>query len=216
MGDSKDSFKWDYHDFLVSELGYPLLNIALMMTPDDGGSDGQSHPSLFPARDEILEFCHELRQNRTIQVIKMLPAKTGASYCVELFKGSQHITNQNRPEYFSGFAKRDSQIVFLDPDNGFEPLKSCSEKHVKYKDITQVLDQLSGESVLSVFQHFRRRSFANDYASIHDRIESGYCTAIYWHSLMFVAISNSKKALNRVVRANAKYAKNNPVKVITK
>ena len=45
LGDSKDSFKWDYHDFLVAELGYPLLNIALMMTPDDAGNDGQSHPS---------------------------------------------------------------------------------------------------------------------------------------------------------------------------
>ena len=54
LGDSKDSFKWDYHDFLVSELEYPLLNIALMMTLDDGGNDGKTHPSLSPARDEII------------------------------------------------------------------------------------------------------------------------------------------------------------------
>jgi len=35
LGDSKDSFKWDYHDFLAGELNYPVLNIMLMMTPDD-------------------------------------------------------------------------------------------------------------------------------------------------------------------------------------
>jgi len=35
LGDSKDSFKWDYHDFLARGLGYSKFTIALMMTPDD-------------------------------------------------------------------------------------------------------------------------------------------------------------------------------------
>jgi len=70
LRDSKDSFKWDYHDFLVNELRYPLFNIALMMTPDDGGSDERSHPSLFSARKEVIEFCHHLREHRSIASIK--------------------------------------------------------------------------------------------------------------------------------------------------
>ncbi len=80
LGDSKDSFKWDYHDFLVSELKYPLLNIALMMTPDDGSNDGKTRPSLFPAREEIISFCQFLRENRSIDSIRNLPLITGASY----------------------------------------------------------------------------------------------------------------------------------------
>lgn len=75
LGDSKDSFKWDYHDFLVSKLEYPLLNIALMMTPDDGGNDGKTEPSSFPAKGEIIEFCHSLKENQSIDLIKNIPKK---------------------------------------------------------------------------------------------------------------------------------------------
>jgi len=214
LGDSKDSFKWDYHDYLVSELNYPLFNVALMMTPDDGGNDGKSHPSLFPARREIIDFCHDLRESRSIETIKILPVKSGASYGVSFHKSSIYINNRNRVEYFSGFSNRDHQLVFLDPDNGFEPEKSCNEKHVKYKDIASILDQLSSESVISVFQHHRRISFPNDFARIKERLGSGYSAAIYWHSLMFVSISKSERAINRVISANNRYAMSNPVDVI--
>jgi hypothetical protein len=33
LGDSKDSFKWDYLHFFVEKLGYSQLKIAWMMTP---------------------------------------------------------------------------------------------------------------------------------------------------------------------------------------
>ncbi len=89
LGDSKDSFKWDYHDFLASELNYPVFNVVLMMTPDDGGNDGKSNPSLFPARAEIIEFCQDLRENRSIETIMSLPAKSGASYGVRLHNDSK-------------------------------------------------------------------------------------------------------------------------------
>ena len=106
---------------------------------------------------------------------------------------------------------KNSELVFLDPDNGFEPEKSCSEKHVAYRDISQLLDQMSFDSVISVFQHFRRKSFPKDYARIRERIQSGHSTAIYWHSLMFVVASKSEKVIQRVASANENYAKTNPV-----
>jgi hypothetical protein len=214
LGDSKDSFKWDYHDYLVSQLNFPIFNIALMMTPDDGGTDGQSHPSLFPARKEIVDFCHELRRSRSIDAIKPLPEKSGASYQVMFHKDGVHLNNAKRREYFSGLNNSEHQVIFLDPDNGFEPEKSCSEKHVAYRDISQLLDQMGDESVISVFQHFRRMPFSKDYAQIRERLESGYSTAIYWHSLMFVVVSKSEKVTERVISANEKYAESNPVIVI--
>lgn len=36
LGDSKDSFKWDYHHFLVDALGYRHFQIVWMMTTDNG------------------------------------------------------------------------------------------------------------------------------------------------------------------------------------
>ena len=214
LGDSKDSFKWDYHDFLVSELEYPLLNIALMMTPDDGGNDGKTHPSLFPARAEVIEFCQYLRENRSVDSIKVLPQKTGASYQVELHKSAKHITNGNRAECFSGLNGAGHQVLFLDPDNGFEPEKSINEKHVSYNDISRILEQVSDNTVVSIFQYHRRKSFPDDFARIKERIKMGYATAIYWHSLMFVAVSKSKKVIIQVAAANNKYATTNPVTVI--
>ena len=207
----RDSFKWDYHDYLVSQLGYPIFKIVLMMTPDDGGNDGQSHPSLFPARKEIIDFCHDLRRSRSIEAIKGLPEKTGETYEVFLHKGGVHLNNANRKEYFSGFDNSEDQLVFLDPDNGFEPGKSFSEKHVTYREVSSLLDQLSDNSVVSVFQHFRRISFPEDYARITERIQSGHSAAIYWHSLMFVVVSRSEKVIEQVITANENYAKTNPV-----
>jgi len=214
LGDSKDSFKWDYHDFLVSELNYPLFNIALMMTPDDGGNDGKTPPSLFPARQEVIEFCQYLKENRSINSIKVLPQTTGASYQVKLHKNSMYITNSNRAEYFSGLNGAENQVLFLDPDNGFEPEKSINDKHVSYSDISRILEQVSENTVVSIFQHHRRKSFPDDFARIKQRLKSGCATAIYWHSLMFVAISKSEKTIMQVASVNKKYAATNPVTVI--
>lgn len=215
LGDSKDSFKWDYHDYLAQELRYPFLNIALMMTPDDESNDGKSFPSLFQARPEIIEFCKHLRYMKSIETIRLLPEKIDSNYTVELHKGSTFITSKNRSQYFSGLLANTKQLLFVDPDNGFEPEKSYSEKHVLYSDIASLLGQMSDDSVISVFHHFRRKSFVEDFAIIKHRLYSGYATAIYWHSLMFVAIGKSRKVIAQVGEANEKYSRTHPVKVIT-
>ena len=56
LGDSKDSCTWDYHDYLTDALGFELLNILLMMTPDDNTNEGKTKPDRFPARREIIKF----------------------------------------------------------------------------------------------------------------------------------------------------------------
>lgn len=180
------------------ELNYPLLNIALMMTPDDGGNDGKSDPTLFPARAQVIEFCQYLRERRSVNSIKTLPNKTGGSYHVEFHQNSKQINNQNRSEYFSDINGVTNQVLFLDPDNGIEPLKSINEKHVGYNDLSHIFGQVSENSVVSVFQHHRRKSFPADFARVKERLLSGYATAIYWHSLMFVAIAKRERVIKRL------------------
>jgi hypothetical protein len=214
LGDSKDCFKWDYHDFLLTELNYQLFNIALMMTPPDKTNDGKSHPTLFPARKEVIEFCNELRQKQSVNKIKLLPIKTGSSYHINFHNNDSYFSNQNRYEYFLNVNKTNKQVIFLDPDNGFEPEKSINEKHVSYNNITQVLEQISDDSVISVFQHHRRKKFYDDFSQIRKRIEHGYSVAIYWHSLMFVSISKSEKIIKKIKAINSKYAKLNPVEIL--
>jgi len=214
LGDSKDSFKWDYHDYLTTALKYPVLNIALMMTPDDNSREGKTPSKGYPAKDSIIEFCHELREHPEIDRIIDLPKKTGSDYEVALHKKNEYFENTNRSDYFFGFGSDQDQIVFLDPDNGLEPKKS-TKKHVRYSDITKILGQISSTSIISIFHHFRHISFPDDYAQIQKHIKSGYSSAIYWHSLMFVLISNSEQSIRQVELANNKYAESKPVRVIT-
>jgi hypothetical protein len=206
LGDSKDSFKWDYHDYLTSALEYPTLNIILMLTPDDNSKQGETKPELFPARKAVICFCRDLRKKPDIQLIKKLPSKTGSKYSVELHKGETHLTNKNRSEYFTGISGEKKQVIFLDPDNGFEPEKSCHKEHVSYKDVNSILDQISDGAVISVFQHFRHIRVNDDFARIKERMRSAYTTAIYWPShLMFVAISRSQDTIKKVQDINCQY-----------
>ena len=214
LGDSKDSFKWDYHDYLISALGYPRLNIILMLTPDDQSRDGKTYPELFPARKTIISFCHNLRKERNVQLLHGLPTATGASYLVNLHKSEIYFTHNNRRQYFSGLPTEGKHLFFLDPDNGFEPERSNNEKHVLYSDIDAIIKQIPGESVISVFQHFRRISFDKDFVRIKERIASGHVTAIYWHSLMFVIITQDKETIGIVSAANNQYSQKNPVRVL--
>ena len=207
LGDSKDSFKWDYHDFLVRELNYSFLNIVLMLTPDNKENEGKTLPALFPARKEIIEFCNDLRNTRDIHLITSLPHKTKAKYRINLHNHDTYITNHDRKIYFSGMQTNEDRLLLIDPDTGFEPEKTFSKQHILYADILNILEQISVRSVVSVFQHFRRKPFAQDFARIKKRLEAGYATAIYWQFLMFVGISKSEAAIIQVSEANKKYSK---------
>ena len=214
LGDSKDSFKWDYLDFLVDGLGYRQLQIAWMMTPVENGSDGRTRPELFPARSQILNFCNSLRSFRDPGLLSGLPASTGARYTVTFHKANEDLKNSNRDSYFSSIETGSDQVLFLDPDNGFEPECSFSEKHVLYSDVDRIIKAISPASVVTVFQHHRRRTFPDDFTRIREDLHSEYSAAIYWHSLMFVSLSSSPETIHRVCDINCEYAKHRPVEVL--
>ncbi|MDO8737526.1 hypothetical protein [Candidatus Deferrimicrobium sp.] len=219
LGDSKDSFKWDYHDYLTSALRFPRMNIILMLTPDDQGRHGETHPELFPAREVVISFCRILRKERNVQLLRELPTTTGASYLVDLHNPEIYFARQKRRQYFSGLPTEGKHLFFLDPDNGFEPEKSSNENHVLYSDIKAVLEQISEESVISVFQHFRRIPFEKDFARIKERLKerlaSVHIAAVYWrHFLMFVTITKNRETIEKVIAANHQYSQRYPVIVL--
>jgi len=214
LGDSKDSFKWDYHHFLVDSLSYSQLKIAWMMTPDDDGPDGKTKPELFPARLEVLAFCNRLRACREPAMLLELPTTAGAHYSVDFHQPDRYLNSNERESYFSTIRLEPYQVLFLDPDNGFEPERSFCEKHVRYTEIERILDGAPSEAVVTVFQHHRRKEFPKDFARICERLQSGHAAALYWHSLMFVSISLSSETITRVDEINRIYAEDHPVEVL--
>lgn len=214
LGDSKDSFKWDYHHFLMEALNYSSLQIVWMMTPDDGGPDGRSAPELFPARTEILQLCHQLRSTRDPALILDLPTAGRTSYTVSIHQTEEVAANDRQRCFFSGVETTPKQVTFLDPDNGFEPESSASDKHVQYANLDRLINAMPPESVVTVFQHHRRKKFPTDFARIRERLISGYSCAIYWRSLMFVCVSRSQDVIGRVREIHLEYAQHRPVHVL--
>jgi hypothetical protein len=213
LGDSKDSFKWDYHDFLVSHLGYEMLTVAPMLTADDGGRDGRTPANRYPARKPVLSFCQELCRTRDLDRIRALPRHTAATYRLTLHNAG--IAAVDRSEYFAGLDCGRDQVVLVDPDNGFEPETTWGDKHVRYSDVRFILGQVSRKSIVSVFQHFRRVPFPDDFERIKSRLGASSVTALYWQSLMFVAVSQSAAAIHAVRAANGAYANAYPVKILS-
>jgi len=218
LGDSKDSFKWDYHDHLTNALGFKVLNILLMMTHNDNTNEGKTKPDWFPARSEIIQFCHELRAERELSKIISLPTKTSASYKANLHKPGNYLSKKDRNSYCLDISDHCDQVVFLDPDNGMEPEKKYNEKHVRYSELSIILDQISNNSVISVFQHFRRKKFRDDFARIKERllavVPNAHVTAIFWHQLMFVVLGKSERTIDNIRQINRSYKEIYPVEII--
>lgn len=214
LGDSKDCFKWDYHDYMMTALEFPKLSMLLMLTLDDRSGEGETHPTRYPAREGFVEYCHRLKRGRNLELLAELPNVSLANYVVEVYNPPIPFSNTARWSYFSGVPVDGTRMYFLDPDNGFEPEKSCSEKHVKFTDIELLLERMSDDSVISVFHHFRRKSFPADFAAIRARLKGGFATAVYWQHLMFVFIAKTEQAIVAVRVANAAYARTHPVKML--
>lgn len=85
---------------------------------------------------------------------------------------------------------------------------------MRYGEVAQVLDQVTEDSIVSVFQHFRYVRFVDDFAAIRERLGGCHSTAIYWSGLIFVAAARSRQVIERVRDANRKFAEDNPVRVI--
>lgn len=206
LGDSKDSFKWDYHHHLVAALGYDVLTIAWMLTRKDRSTHGRTDPTLFSADARILDLCGQLRDSRNLELIAQLPEVMNSSYQIRHYAGHGFFSHAGRTDYFDEipFGPKD-QLVFLDPDNGFEPPKHPTSKHVTFDDIRRILARVSGNSAVSVFHHFRHKRFIDDFTDIRATLGSIPSTALYWRSLMFVAVSHSDSEIAKIREFNSHY-----------
>ena len=224
LGDSKDAFKWDYLDFLASNVGAGYLDIIPMKTPPDKSKQGGTSPSRFPTSANVQEFCFHLQKNRNLNEILKLPEYTGKKYSIRLHKPNEefHDHANFRAEYFSNLTSESKRkrVLFLDPDIGFEPEKTVNEKHVRYSDISTIWQQINELTLVCIFQHSRRIycPFEEHYSEILCALQFVrplYSAALYWgNHLMFVLLAKSSDQI-RIARAkNRSYKTGRPVKLI--
>ena len=206
LGDARDAFKWEYQDRLTRQLGYSVLQIIPMLTTDDSTNEGMTHPKRYPAATVFHDFCLRLRRSRSLIDLHDLPNMTGADYRVKLHRPDEIFSEGSRASYFSDIGGASDQVVFVDPDIGFEP-KGRYEKHVAFADVAAILEQVTCDSVVSVYQHQRQgESYVATIEGIRRRFPVDHCVTIYGHHVMFVVISRSLSAIESVAEANATYA----------
>src|SRR5262249_23643574 len=140
-----------------------------------------------------------VRSRFSAEAIRDVPGRasavTSANYQVLSYKPDEYFNSRNRRHYFAEISTVANQVIFFDPDNAFEPEKSCETQHLNYQELQDVLERLSPHSVVTVFQYFRRMPFPADFARIRERLLGGLATAIYWQALMFVGLSRSPELI---------------------
>ena len=190
-----------------------------MMTSESDGTNGNTNNEKFKGSDpKIKELCEDLKKLKEkcvvefIEKIKNLPQSLGKEYQIDFHKPDTPFTDRGREEYFLNLPKHQKQVVFVDPDTGFEP-KSCKVSHVKYSEIDKILKQLE-DPIVVVFQNSKREvgGFQTHFKEIEKELNSlsicNKATAIYWsNKVMFVAITQDESQLEKIKEANTVYEK---------
>ena len=223
LGDAKDAFKWDYLDFLTRELGMQLLNILLMLTPDKGNGDGRLNPEMFCNSQNLLQFCKELQKRRKgsdsdiMQLLRDLPKWIGARYAVNLHNAEKNFAALHaahaRRDYFDGIPSDRPQVIFLDPDTGFEP-QTATDAHIKHKEVQRVLEYSHSDSVVVVYQDLIRKSPETFAEKIQRQFPSGHTAAIYWSGRAMLFAFGKPERIDKVRELNRAYQNRRPVRAL--
>ena len=164
FGDINDYRKYGLIRAILRSGDFRLL-VAWMLTPDDGSTDGKFTEYLYKPTNwqnydpELYEGLHSLMKSgtgRKVELIEKSNLLPGVNYypnivpdtASERIQWTQNLTDN----------AEQSDLVFLDPDNGIE-VKSKpygrrqSSKYLYWREVSRLWSM--GKSLL-IYQHFRR------------------------------------------------------------
>ena len=163
FGDEHDYRKYGLLRILVGEA---KVGVCWMLTPSDGRTDGQmlrylEQPDKWRHFDpELFDHLYEhvvVKEVRSVQALEDAGVLHSASFYPRLLEDAA----PKRLEYFAELSDnfQDVDLVFFDPDNGFEttsipPGRKNSNKYLYWYEFTETYK--AGHSVL-VYQHFPRK-----------------------------------------------------------
>ena len=210
LGDSRDSFKWHYHDSLANGMNARYLDIIPMLLPNDESGQGDTHANEYPATPEIQKFCEHLRENPFLHSIEKLPEFVGSNYRVRIHKPYEKYTFRNSRKYFDDIDG--GNLTFIDPCTGFKP-KHGKDEHISFADLSYLIDVLPKCAIISVYQHKQRRTFQDTYSDIRRYMKAHHrhtkLTAIHNSHVMMVQITICTDRLESVRGINKAYASEN-------
>jgi hypothetical protein len=174
FGDVKDLFKYDIVEWIITRI--PCLDrftFITMLTPDDNGGDGEKRDFTDRVGALNLRLVEHLKGTNKRDVSEIRPYYLGRGMDIHIYGEKEYFTNRGRGKYFADIEPdllRHS-LVFVDPDNGLE-VKHSNHRHLLYREAADLFERMGSDSVLVLFQHFRREKRPLTVAKVASRIEA--------------------------------------------
>ena len=171
LGNVKHQYVGDINDYrkyallrALSADGANRIGVCWMLTPDDGGKDGnklgyldkpEQHRRFDPELFDILAHAAGEPDRRRLQSIEDSGAVPGALHYNETL--SDDLSGRAAFMERSALAFRDADLVFFDPDNGLEVSLARGRKNSsKYLYLDEVAAFYEAGKSLLIYQHFPR------------------------------------------------------------
>ncbi len=213
LGDARDAFKWDLLHWLCTQSNprfSELVYVPLLTEDDAKGNDGKTPHRWFPCRTDIREFTEGFLKSRNLGRIGTLGSlPKHPTFGVHIFKETVYVpAGPARSSYWTGLALPGNEIIFLDPDNGFETATRKGRKWVRVSEIQTILASAPPSTAVVVYQHrplFRRWDDVFPLL-ISGLTQTAQISVVYEASLAFIILAQSADARSRVFEAAARYA----------
>jgi hypothetical protein len=161
FGDSRDYFKYDVLERLVTDIPLDQLTCLWMLTQPDRTGEGRVRfvpdaelPELtafFRARLDSDDASHR-------SVSEMAKYFGSRPFRFTSYRDRREdFGHATRSQYFEEVPAEALQhaVVFFDPDIGMEPRKA-TRKHLRFAELEAVLARMDASSIAVVYQHQRR------------------------------------------------------------
>lgn len=157
FGDKRDYLKYDLLQETVEKMDcVNKLSFIPMLTKNDQKNDGNNRNyEMGKKRPELYRFLRGCSENNQLNILSLRRYFDGWAYEYCPYRDEEWFENYNREAYFEGIPTHYlySAVVFLDPDNGLEPLKTRSKKHVLTMEVQHLLNRMDKDSLLVIYQH---------------------------------------------------------------
>ncbi len=207
LGDSRDAFKWDLLQWLVTRAQPPFSQLLFvpMLTPDVPGSrHGRTPAARFPARPVVLDFVGQLRGTpEGVEAVRRLGRiEAGSTFEVRIHAPRSFVPEgPARPQYWQDLepAGLENTLVFLDPDNGFETKSQKGDRWVLDAEIHHLLNALPASSAVVVYQQRPRLPWREVFRILAPRLDYAvYASAVHNAALAFVLLAGGRAAAERL------------------
>ncbi len=182
FADRNDYFKYDLCIFLAENLPrIKRFTFIPMLTADDASRDGgKIRYSMGVGRESLFRFLQKCLDDGRREVVRLRDYFEDQNLQFEYSPYGDTLemefSHASRDNYFEQIppSSLQSAVILVDPDNGLEVKTSRPgnlHKYIRYSEARDLLNRMSRDSVLVLYQHLAHVQREAYLADLHNRIQ---------------------------------------------